>query len=580
MEAAGFNEVHAQRGVSYGRKRLRPLLINLLDANQLPGLEWIDKEKKIWRLPWKTHKQSVLHEPDGIVLQAIAKVMWPHEENLSKWKELLRNALKSLKDIELIEEDKTKLFKIYQFLEEKPKKRHKKPIPPTSTRSGFTGDIASATASCRTSEGPYDDFLGRPQVQLHDFTGHLEGQFTGFPFTGNPVNQGYRSRSPIRDDLGLPLESAESNISGDHSLNLAPDSDDQRLFNNSQGQSDLSTSSSNVFTPEAGFYDGRFRKIPDFKALFDSEQNNSPDEHVVPNENKAENDISFSTLNLCVTQKESSHHDLHATENSVAVNKICGVDKMSVPLTHHELQSSPLPVGPLPECSLPVLPVQPNQNEQPLLTVEVYYHRYLVVRVPVQKPSFTICHSFNQYDSREIQRIDLGKSDLYPGLKEELKEKHVVIDDVLGAMKRGVLFSVRNHDIYATRHCKARVVSQILPKNPSGKILERHSEIQIFEYETGFVPLLQRSLRSSSGHAKMPECVVRLSVGSKDGIIDDRPGIITVKIYHELARQQLKFEEDNRFPSNAPECSKSDSYDDVVNSLQNLMTGEDGEGDE
>ncbi|XP_005110479.2 uncharacterized protein LOC101863854 [Aplysia californica] len=584
MEAARFRKRPAQCGVSHGTKRLRPLLIQLLDENQLHGLEWINKEKGIWQLPWKTKKKSLLHEPDGKVLQAIARVMWPDEGSLSKWKERLRNDLRSLEDIEMIEADKTKLFKIYKFLEEKPK-RGKKPVPPpTSTQSGFTDDNATATASLTTPGGPYDDFRGRPQVLFPDINGHFNDQFDVLScrplpcnFTEDPVSQGYRSRSPIQGGVDLPSENLEVDFLENSFWNLTPDSDDQSMLTDSQGPSDLSILSSELFTPEAGFDEGRFGNLPDFQGLLAAEQNNSPDENVVPNESKAENDtFTTGTLNSGVAQNEISHNVLLATENSVAVNNTCVVDR-SVSSADHGSQSSLLPVVPRPVYSLSVPPVQPNENEQPLLTVKVYYFRYLVLQKPVQKSSFTLCYGFTEHHSSEIQRIELRTSELCRELTQKQME---VINDVLGTLKRGVLFSVRNKNIYATRKCKARVVSQVLPKNPSGQILKRHSEIQIFEYETGFVPLLERSLRSSSGNAKMPECVVRLSLGGESGIIDDRPGIITVNICHELASQQLKFEEDNRFPSNAPECSKSDSYDDVVNSLQNLMTGEDGEGDE
>ena len=52
------------------RQRLRPWLENLINEGSVKGLEWIDKEKKLFKIPWKhAGKQDYNQEEDSKIFK-------------------------------------------------------------------------------------------------------------------------------------------------------------------------------------------------------------------------------------------------------------------------------------------------------------------------------------------------------------------------------------------------------------------------------------------------------------------------------------------------------------------------------
>ncbi|RDD38230.1 Interferon regulatory factor 2 [Trichoplax sp. H2] len=110
-----------------GKMRLRPWLEEKITAQAIPGLCWMDKENKIFRIPWKhAARQGWSVDEDASLFRAWAihtgKFSPDRDEPKPKvWKANFRCALNSLHDVEQITEDSiTKgndAVKVYRFLD-------------------------------------------------------------------------------------------------------------------------------------------------------------------------------------------------------------------------------------------------------------------------------------------------------------------------------------------------------------------------------------------------------------------------------------------------------------------------------
>lgn len=110
-----------------GKMRLRPWLEEKISTQAIPGLCWMDKENKIFRIPWKhAARQGWSVDEDASLFRAWAihtgKFSADRDEAKPKvWKANFRCALNSLHDVEQITEDSiTKgndAVKVYRFLD-------------------------------------------------------------------------------------------------------------------------------------------------------------------------------------------------------------------------------------------------------------------------------------------------------------------------------------------------------------------------------------------------------------------------------------------------------------------------------
>ena len=60
-------ELHPDVPVSLQRMLLRPWLETHLEAGDIPGLEWVDKEKTLFRIPWKHRSKGNWSKRHGAV---------------------------------------------------------------------------------------------------------------------------------------------------------------------------------------------------------------------------------------------------------------------------------------------------------------------------------------------------------------------------------------------------------------------------------------------------------------------------------------------------------------------------------
>ncbi|XP_063665293.1 interferon regulatory factor 2 isoform X7 [Pan troglodytes] len=117
------------------RMRMRPWLEEQINSNTIPGLKWLNKEKKIFQIPWMhaaRHGWDV--EKDAPLFRNWAIHTGKHQPGIDKpdpktWKANFRCAMNSLPDIEEVKDKSIKkgnnAFRVYRMLplSERPSKK-------------------------------------------------------------------------------------------------------------------------------------------------------------------------------------------------------------------------------------------------------------------------------------------------------------------------------------------------------------------------------------------------------------------------------------------------------------------------
>ncbi|XP_044305836.1 interferon regulatory factor 2 isoform X2 [Varanus komodoensis] len=123
------------------RMRMRPWLEEQINSNKIPGLKWLNEEKKIFQIPWMhaaRHGWDV--EKDAPLFRNWAIHTGKYQPGVDKadpktWKANFRCAMNSLPDIEEVKDKSIKkgnnAFRVYRMLplSERPSKKGKKPKP-------------------------------------------------------------------------------------------------------------------------------------------------------------------------------------------------------------------------------------------------------------------------------------------------------------------------------------------------------------------------------------------------------------------------------------------------------------------
>ena len=104
------------------RKQLRDFLGDLLDSGQVPGLEWIDKQAKVFRMPWKhARRKSFASDKDALLIKlwAINTGRYRDEKpDHVKWKINFRCALNSLRrSIVHVGKQKAEDRRVFRFVD-------------------------------------------------------------------------------------------------------------------------------------------------------------------------------------------------------------------------------------------------------------------------------------------------------------------------------------------------------------------------------------------------------------------------------------------------------------------------------
>uniref|UniRef100_A0A2K5YTM7 Interferon regulatory factor n=1 Tax=Mandrillus leucophaeus TaxID=9568 RepID=A0A2K5YTM7_MANLE len=136
------------------RMRMRPWLEEQINSNTIPGLKWLNKEKKIFQIPWMhaaRHGWDV--EKDAPLFRNWAIHTGKHQPGVDKpdpktWKANFRCAMNSLPDIEEVKDKSIKkgnnAFRVYRMLplSERPSKKGKEPVESSLGLSNGVSDLS------------------------------------------------------------------------------------------------------------------------------------------------------------------------------------------------------------------------------------------------------------------------------------------------------------------------------------------------------------------------------------------------------------------------------------------------------
>ncbi|XP_036369206.1 interferon regulatory factor 2 isoform X1 [Octopus sinensis] len=157
--------------------RMRDWLTNLLDSKSIPGLEWLDKNKQIFRIPWKHGSRQTWKVDDADLFVRWAEHGGKYNQtlgnpNTKRYKATFRCALNSLPDCEELKKESRKsglnAFKVYQFKDEYKRKRskHQEHSDDDSLKSfSESSDMSSPKRESSTSS---DEEYHRVSQQFHD----------------------------------------------------------------------------------------------------------------------------------------------------------------------------------------------------------------------------------------------------------------------------------------------------------------------------------------------------------------------------------------------------------------------------
>ncbi|MBN3278626.1 IRF2 factor, partial [Polyodon spathula] len=160
------------------RMRMRPWLEEQINAGKIPGFKWVNKEKKVFQIPWMhaaRHGWDV--EKDAPLFRNWAIHTGKYQPGVDKpdpktWKANFRCAMNSLPDIEEVKDKSIKkgshAFKVYRMLTltERPTKKGKQKITYSINKIWLTKLYArniSAPWRCGAAGNPRRSSLSDPR---------------------------------------------------------------------------------------------------------------------------------------------------------------------------------------------------------------------------------------------------------------------------------------------------------------------------------------------------------------------------------------------------------------------------------
>ncbi|NXP60319.1 IRF1 factor, partial [Chloropsis cyanopogon] len=167
------------------RMRMRPWLEMQIDSNQIPGLIWINKDKRIFQIPWKhAAKHGWDMEKDACLFRSWAIHTGVYKEgekdpDPKTWKANFRCAMNSLPDIEEVKDKSINrgpsAVRVYRMLppltkhqKKERKSKSSREVRNKSKRKGYEETSLKESAESLTNTPLPDDHSG---YTIHNYAG-------------------------------------------------------------------------------------------------------------------------------------------------------------------------------------------------------------------------------------------------------------------------------------------------------------------------------------------------------------------------------------------------------------------------
>ncbi|XP_064377772.1 interferon regulatory factor 4-like [Dromaius novaehollandiae] len=165
--------------------RLKEWLVAQIDSGRYPGLRWENREKTLFRIPWKhAAKQDYRQQQDAALFRAWAVYKGKYHEGTDKadpstWKTRLRCALNKSTDFQEVPErsqlDISEPYKVYQIVSDGPRNADK--------------DGSAESAACKEPRGS-----AAGSLEEESRRGAMETALLPPPAPAHPADRGYHVR--------------------------------------------------------------------------------------------------------------------------------------------------------------------------------------------------------------------------------------------------------------------------------------------------------------------------------------------------------------------------------------------------
>ncbi|RUS83719.1 hypothetical protein EGW08_008515 [Elysia chlorotica] len=530
------------------KKTLDSFLKDCLENERISGLSWMDKNKGIWKLPWKIHRLTVWGEPDATVLHAWAVYKYdykgeePLREELKKWKEKLRNAIIAspcIKELPDCHEQKIPYpYKVYQFIAPKPKNTELN----NNTQKHEDNLQDSQFFSCvETFNVPNFNVLS-PLSDLHPLVAEKDSPSSSTSCSSRPHDDdvstlsmhSYHDTEEILTDLSLTeIEQAFNELSKEninfpnHGQMFGP-----KATNFSQIPDTFNfTHKNNEFCPQSREREGCHFTISDFRSRspIGHKENHSNGPMRFDCQKRSPDGFgNFRDINFDVSQDVSSEQsDETQNESLIYTSPFLPLD-VSVSYISHKVISDL------------------KQDKFKLCYVESDGMRGSILQCPTPA----------QFGPSDAFLVELPHSSSIQSLNSEKAE---IISTVLTKMKRGITVSYSGGDIFATRYCKA--IAYYKTQNGHQAKLERDETTKIFDFNEYF----QSHFKSDQWASLTP--YVKINFGVKSSSVE----VVTITITHREAQRMLQERENHDLlVYTEPDCSISNEFDTRLSIEQKL----------
>ncbi|XP_038070400.1 uncharacterized protein LOC119739496 isoform X2 [Patiria miniata] len=530
------------------RTRLRPWLEGLINEGSVKGLEWIDKEKKLFKIPWKhAGKQDYNQDEDSKIF-----MLWSlntgkykpsiHVPEPAVWKTRLRTALNKLPDIEEVQE-KTQLdipepYRVYRFLPKKPSGPVKRVMPtspsyvPVDHHRNYPGGFSSGINMNQHLNYYYPGQAAQQNYHHHGDTwfntGPTSGMEPSFNY-GNYISPGYQPGSTVSDD---PLSNIIDVIDGD----MRGHHGHRQLGHHYNGH---------VYDQEdaLAMEQTRITKLDSVGVTAEALVNNNDPRHVNYQDLVPITTVTSSTgyttcpatATAAVSSSKSNPPPSYesALANPQPFATTCAVtmatESVSMDTTDmanhhlqtqqhqqehaHEFSPSHQPKR-MRSCSEPTLP------DEHVMSIQISYRSTDAGYRCVDNPNGCVLY-FNQPWEEGIQRgmepIHLPEIGTVPAHPDMTENQARLTAQVLGCFERGMSLECRHGNIYVTRRCRSVVFWCSPNANEKPTKLERDMEVKVFDLDQ-FHDQLRRYLLGEDAPPMVPK--IYFTVAQKWSALD------------------------------------------------------------